>query len=512
MTVKVIRIALRTMKWVFIVLLVFPAVFLGTLFFREQKIPPSAVDWAFRSVAPSNLTLRVESVSVGFKSGIRIRGLRLYDREQADPLTIVAGADAITVFPLARHIEIVEARYPRLPDSYYAPGNLEKNAPVLCTLPALGTFTIELTGGDILGIRPKRLIGDVTVTPTRFSAENLILDWPDKDETMSVRGFCSVDFERQEIVGEVSGTAKQANIRPMMVNLDIPSAMPYYDGFTEVPGPVPSGCSWKVNLVNNDFDLWLDLKPTLGRYNGVPMKRADGKIHLHVYTRGTWLNYRQTIGPIHGVGIADQPLDGTIVVSGTNGYNTVDVEAKSALPVADLLRIGGFTGDYVGKGVFGDSSCRLQFRFPRAMTNNYEVLDGFGHIEIKNGQLMRMKGFAGLIEAMPKIAPAITWISDSTQASADYTIEKGVIRSDNVLIEGKLFSIRMYGAFDAVANRLDFTVRVQFARSDSFIGKVLHPLTWPFTKLILEFRLSGTPENPKWSYISVVDRVLEVVK
>lgn len=456
--------------------------------------------------------MHVESVSFGFRSGIRVRGLRLYDSSQADPLTIVAGADLIVISPFARHIEIVEARYPRLPDGYYAPGNLERNAPVVCRLPALGTFTFEMMGGDILGIRPKRLVGDITVTPTRFSAENLLLDWPDKDETMSIKGFCSVDFERQELSGEVSGLAKQAHIRPLLVNLDVPSAMPYFDGFTEVPGSVPSGCSWKVNLVNNDFDLWLDLKPTLGRYNGIPMKRAEGKIHLHVYTRGTWLNYCQTIGPIKGVGLTDRPLDGTVVVSGTNGYNVVDVEAKSALPVADLLRIGGFTGDYVGKDVVGDSKCRLQFRFPRAMTNNYEVLDGFGHIEIKDGQLMRMKGFAGLINAMPKIAPAITWISDSTQASADYTIEHGVIKSDNVTVEGKLFSIRMYGAFDAVANRLDFTVRVQFARSDTLLGKVLHPLTWPFTKLILEFRLTGTPEEPEWSYISVVDRVLEVMR
>ena len=42
-----------------------------------------------------------------------------------------------------------------------------------------------------------------------------------------------------------------------------------------------------------------------------------------------------------------------------------------------------------------------------AMTNNYEVLNGSGHVEVKDGMLMRMKGFKGLIEAMPAIAPAV---------------------------------------------------------------------------------------------------------
>ena len=70
----------------------------------------------------------------------------------------------------------------------------------------------------------------------------------------------------------------------------------------------------------------------------------------------------------------------------------------------------------------------------------------------------------------------------------------------------------MYGQFDAAANSLDYTVRVRFTKEDSIVGKLVHPLTWPFTKLLLEFKLTGTPEHPKWKYISVVDRVVEAVK
>jgi hypothetical protein len=65
----------------------------------------------------------------------------------------------------------------------------------------------------------------------------------------------------------------------------------------------------------------------------------------------------------------------------------------------------------------------------------------------------------------------------------------------------------MYGKFDAVNDKLDFTVRVQFMKRDSIAGKVLHSLTWPFTKLLLEYRLTGSSSAPEWQYISVIDRL-----
>lgn len=499
----------KTMKFSFIVF----CFFLGSLFFREQRLPSRWVEFAFDRFTPTNIVGHVDSISFGFRNGLRLTGLRLYDTAKANPLEILAGADEVCLNPLARRLRVVGARYPRLPDSYYEPGNHEKNARVECEFPELGTLALELERPNILGIAPASVVGKVEVRRDAVLFDRLHLVWPDQDEEpMAVDGFCHVDLAKQVVVGEIDGLAKQPHIRPLLEALDVPVSLPYFDGFTEVPGPVPSKCGWHVNLVNNDFDLDLWLQPNMGKYNGVPMKSASGHIHLHVYTRDDWLNYHQTIGPIFGVGLKDQPLEGTVIVDGTNGYNRVTVNAKSGLPIADLLRIGGFVGDYVGNDVFGDSKCRLEFRFPRAMTNNYELLDGEGHLSIRNGQLMRMKGFKGLIEAMPSIAPAVSWFSDSTQASCDYRIERGVLKSDNIYIEGTLFSIKMYGEFDAVRGKLDFTVRVQFTKKDSILGKVLHPLTWPFTKLLLEFRLSGSPEKPEWGYISVIDRVLEVAQ
>ena len=505
---KTFRIMWKTMKWIFIVF----CVYLGSLFFREERLPGKWVERIVDGWLPPGLTFHLDEVSFGFRHGVHLRGFRLYDSSQSDALTPVVSADSIGYYPFFGRLRIDGLRYVRLPDGYYEPGNHDRNERVEARFPDFGALSVTLIRPNVLGICPDSLTFTTEVSPRRIDFRNMRLIWPDQDARMEVGGFCSIDLDRQEVYGEVRGLARQAHIRPLLVAVDVPVALPYMDGFTDVPEPCPSWCAWKVDLIRNDFDLWLELHPVLGKYNTVPMRKADGKIHLHNYTRNDCLNYETTVGPITGTDVEGRYLDGTVVITGTNNHNTVTVNAKSSQPLADVLKIGGFTGDYVGDDVFGESECRLKFDFPRAMSNNYEVLNGSGHVVLKNGRLMRMKGFRGLIDAMPSIAPAITWFSDSTQASGDYVIENGVVRTDNAYIEGTLFSIKMFGWLDTVRNEQDFTVRVQFAKSDSVVGKILHPLTWPFTKLLLEFRLTGSPDKPEWEYVSVVDRVVEVVK
>ena len=505
---KAIRMLWKTVKWTFIVF----CVYLGSLFFREERLPGKWVERIVDGRLPPGLTVHLDEVSFGFRHGVHIQDFRLYDSSQSDALTPVVSAGSIGYYPFSRRLRIRGLKYVRLPDGYYKPGNHDRNERVEAKLPEFGGLSVTLIRPNVLGICPELLTFDVESSLTRIDFKNAHLVWPDRDARMEVNGFCSVDLDRQEVYGEIRGLARQAHIRPLLVAVDVPVALPYMDGFTDVPEPCPSWCAWKVDLVRSDFDLWLELHPVLGKYNTVPMRRADGKIHLHNYTRNNCLNYVTTVGPITGTDVEGRYLDGTVVITGTNNHNTVTVNAKSSQPLADVLKIGGFTGDYVGGDVFGESECGLKFDFPRAMSNNYEVLNGSGHVVVKNGRLMRMKGFRGLIDAMPRIAPAITWFSDSTQASGDYVIENGVVRTDNVYIEGTLFSIKMFGWLDTVKNEQDFTVRVQFAKSDSMVGKILHPLTWPFTKLLLEFRLTGSPDEPKWKYVSVIDRVVEAVQ
>lgn len=496
---------MKTVKWGFIAFLLY----LGSLFFRTERIPGDWLSPVFTRWLPDGCSLHVDWVGYGFRSGVFLRGVRF---RVAEPLSMLISASSVELHPLRRELIIADLRCPRLHSGYYEPGNHERNARVECVFPNLPFFYLTLLRTDVLGVKAERVTAKVKCSEQVFELDDVRLDWPDRECQMSLEGEFRFDLWNQQITGSVEGTARQPNVRPFIEAVDIRSALPYIDAFTEVRGPVPAKCSWQVNLVNNDFDMDIELHPDLGKYNGVALKHADGNIHLHVYTRGDHLNYHQTFGPITGIGLKGEPLEGTVVVDGTNGMNTVSIEVKSLMAAADILKIGGFVGDYVGPEVAGDTLGRFEFRFPRAMTNNYEMMNGSGHIELRNAQAMRMKGFHGLIELLADKVPGFSILTDPTEATGDYVIENGVIKTDNFYIEGTVFSIKMYGSFDTVRENLDYTVRVQFTKKDSLVGKILHPLTWPFTKLLLEFRLSGSPDNPQWKYISVLDRVLEVAK
>ena len=77
-----------------------------------------------------------------------------------------------------------------------------------------------------------------------------------------------------------------------------------------------------------------------------------------------------------------------------------------------------------------------------------------------------------------------------------------------MFIEGGLVSIKGWGTYDIAADNLDFTVRVQFLKKDTMLATLVHPVTWPFTKLLLEFKAHGPIDDPAWDYISIIDRIL----
>jgi hypothetical protein len=119
-----------------------------------------------------------------------------------------------------------------------------------------------------------------------------------------------------------------------------------------------------------------------------------------------------------------------------------------------------------------------------------------------------MNLFMGLTEVLAKNVPGIAGMVTQSQASADFRIASGVVKSNNVLIEGGLVSIKAAGEYDITKDNLDFTVTVQLLKDESIIGKMVRPVMQPFSKLLMEFKVSGPIENPQWKYISVIDRVL----
>ena len=138
-------------------------------------------------------------------------------------------------------------------------------------------------------------------------------------------------------------------------------------------------------------------------------------------------------------------------------------------------------------------------------------LDGEGHVDIRDGVLNRMRLFAGLTDYLSRNIPGVAMIVDQSSGSMDFTIAESILTTENLRIEGSIFSIRGWGTYDIANDKLDFTVRANIFRRSSLIGRVTHYVTLPFTSLLLEFKVFGSLGDPDWSYVNIIEKITNAV-
>ena len=114
-----------------------------------------------------------------------------------------------------------------------------------------------------------------------------------------------------------------------------------------------------------------------------------------------------------------------------------------------------------------------------------------------------MKLFAGLTDYLAKHVPGISEIVNLSEGALDFTLRDGVFSATNVVVSGRLLSVRAEGTYDLVKDRLDFRARVALTKNDSLLGKLATPITWPFSNLaqvLLDFGIHGSLDDPTWTY------------
>jgi len=143
-------------------------------------------------------------------------------------------------------------------------------------------------------------------------------------------------------------------------------------------------------------------------------------------------------------------------------------------------------------------------------TNEIARLNGHGHVDIHDGYIAQMRLFSGLTDLLAEKVPGVGSVVNQSNASGDFLIKNGILSSDSIRIEGALFSISAEGTYDIERDYLDFVVRVRFMKDDSVPGlkELVRALSWPFTKLLMEFHVRGPIDNPTWEYVSILDRVM----
>lgn len=134
-------------------------------------------------------------------------------------------------------------------------------------------------------------------------------------------------------------------------------------------------------------------------------------------------------------------------------------------------------------------------------------LNGTGKLDIRDGVINQMRLFAGFTDYLSRNIPGVSSLVNQSAGSLDFTITNGVLRTDNLILEGSVFSINGHGSYNMVTDKLEFTVRASIFKRRTWLGKITNLITLPFTRLLLEFKVFGSLENPDWSYVNIIEKI-----
>jgi hypothetical protein len=158
----------------------------------------------------------------------------------------------------------------------------------------------------------------------------------------------------------------------------------------------------------------------------------------------------------------------------------------TATVAVDQINFPSLTNLYFNyKTSEGSLSGRMDFG---GIGSDKKALHGSGEVVVKDGNVFAIPIFGPLSELLSKMFTGAGY-SIAHEAHAPFTINEGVIHTDNLRVSGKLFAMLGHGDINFVRNNLDFDIRVDASGA----GAVLTPLYKLF-----EYHGSGPLTNPVW--------------
>ena len=164
-----------------------------------------------------------------------------------------------------------------------------------------------------------------------------------------------------------------------------------------------------------------------------------------------------------------------------------------ALSNVDFRRCLQFFRPDHALGISGSLSgnARIESDFSRGF---FEVTNGRGRVDVKDGQLADLPLFSGFSKVMRKVIPSFSVFSIN-RLSGVFEIKEGVVSSEHAYFDGDFLSAKGAGSYSAESG-LDAYVQAQVFSENRF-SKVLRVITDPFFKL-LELKLEGPLSDPSW--------------
>jgi hypothetical protein len=158
----------------------------------------------------------------------------------------------------------------------------------------------------------------------------------------------------------------------------------------------------------------------------------------------------------------------------------MDVELNSV----DFETLTRLYFDY--KGSKGVVSGRYKFSFVPASP---KLMQGKGNLLVENGDVFAIPVLGPLSAVLGSIVPG-TGYQTARQATCDFRVANGEIRTDNLDVTGQGFSMIGQGSLFYLRDAMDFSVRIN---AQGVPGLLLYPVS-----KLLEYVSDGKLSDPQW--------------
>lgn len=125
----------------------------------------------------------------------------------------------------------------------------------------------------------------------------------------------------------------------------------------------------------------------------------------------------------------------------------------------------------------------------RTIGGNDLAMTGKGNLLIQNGNVLAMPVLGPLSLLMGEVVPGLGY-QTAREATADFSVESGVITTRDLLIKGKGFSMIGNGKIHYLEDKMEMNIRLN---AQGLPGVVLFPVS-----KILEYESVGSAKHPKW--------------
>ncbi len=347
----------------------------------------------------------------------------------------------------------------------------EGSAPKLDPLAFSGSGRLDLGSSSVRGAWIDSLVSTFQMKEGALDFQNILAKIGGK----MASGECVYDFKNQEILFPKIQSAVDPITVLMWIDPRIAESLKDYR-FHAPPEIQVTGKLGLKDPLKNDLNLRIHspqgLDYTLIKRN-LTFTKVDGTIQIKKQDLLIYLPDASLFG-------GNVKLQVAASIAPDNGHYSADVDLDSI----DFKSITKLYFDH------DTSEGRLSgnYHFSTIAKDDY-AMKGQGHLFIKNGNVLAMPIFGPLSTLMNDIYPGLGYQA-ARQATADFTVQRGIIHTKNLSIQSAEFSMIGYGDIFYLEDHINMQMRLNVK---GLPGLVLFPVSKLF-----EYVWDGSMKTPTW--------------